>query len=80
MPKRTTVILEDDIYEKLIQESIRRYGTAKALSKVLNELLREKLSARHELLQLIYSDKLVEISLEEFEKFRRELSKRLEER
>jgi len=80
MPKRTTVILEDDIYEKLIQESIRRYGTAKALSKVLNELLREKLNARHELLQLIYSDKLVEISLEEFEKFRRELSKRLEER
>ena len=80
MPKRTTVILEDDIYEKLIQESIRRYGTARALSKVLNELLREKLNTKHELLQLIYSEKLVEISSEEFEKFRRELSKRFEER
>jgi predicted CopG family antitoxin len=41
MPKRTTVILDDDIYEKLVRESIRRYGTTRALSRVLNELLRE---------------------------------------
>jgi len=80
MVKRTTVILEDDVYEKLVEESIRRYGTVKALSKVLNELLRESLSARRELLQLIYSEKVVSLSQAEFEKFRRELSKRFEER
>ncbi len=80
MPKRTTVILEDDIYERLVKESIRRYGTARALSKVLNELLRESLSGESELIQLIYSEKLAEVSQEEFEEFRRELSRRLEGR
>ncbi len=80
MPKRTTVILDDDVYEKLVRESIKRYGTTRALSKVLNELLRESLNAKHELLQLIYSEKITEVSTEEFEKFRRELSRRFEER
>ncbi len=80
MPKRTTVILEDDIYERLVKESIRRYGTARALSKVLNELLRESLSGESELIQMIYSEKLAEVSQEEFEEFRRELSRRLEGR
>ncbi len=80
MPKRTTVILEDDIYERLVKESIRRYGTTRALSKVLNELLRESLSGESELIQLIYSEKLAEVSQEEFEEFRRELSRRLEGR
>ena len=80
MPKRTTVILEDDVYKRLVQESIRRYGTARAISKVLNEILREELSARDELLQLIFSEKIAEIDLEEFNEFRKELSRRLEER
>ena len=80
MPKRTTVILEDDIYERLVKESIRRYGTARALSKVLNELLKESLSGESELIQLIYSEKLAEVSQEEFEEFRRELSRGLEGR
>ncbi len=80
MPKRTTVIIDDDVYEKLVRESIRRYGTVRALSKVLNELLRESFSARHELIELIYSEKQVEVDVKEFEEFRRQLSKRLEER
>jgi len=80
MPKRTTVILDDDVYEKLVKESIRRYGSVKAISKVLNELLRESFSSRNELIELIYSEKIVSISTEEFEKFRREVSRRLEER
>jgi len=80
MPKRTTVILDDDVYEKLVKESIRRYGSVKAISKVLNELLRESFSSRNELVELIYSEKIVSISAEEFEKFRREVSRRLEER
>ena len=80
MPKRTTVVLDDDIYEMLVRESIRRYGTTRALSKVLNELLRERANSMRELMQLIYSEKLVWIDQTEIEKLRRELSKRFEER
>lgn len=80
MPKRTTIILDDDIYKKLTRESIRRYGSVKAISKVLNDLLRESFSSRDELVKLIYSRKLVTITAEEFEKFRHELSKRFENR
>jgi len=77
MPRRTTVILEDDVYEKLVEESVKRYGTARAISRVLNELLCEAFRARKELLELIYSEKLVYIDEEEFEETRRELSERL---
>ncbi len=80
MPKRTTVILDDDVYEKLVRESIRRYGTTRALSKVLNELLRESLNGREELIELLYSEKIASISEEDFYKFRRELSKRFADR
>ena len=77
MPRRTTVILEDDVYEKLVEESVKRNRTARAISRVLNELLREAFRARKELLELIYSEKLVYIDEEEFEETRRELSERL---
>ncbi len=80
MPKRTTVILEDDIYEKLVKESIRRYGTTRALSRVLNEILRNSFKKQDDLIRLIYSKKVVKITPEEFEKFRKELSKRFIER
>ncbi len=80
MPKRTTVILDDDIYEKLVRESIRRYGTTRALSRVLNELLRESFSGREELIKLIYSEKIARVTVKELNKFRRELSKRFIER
>lgn len=80
MPKRTTVILDDDVYEMLVRESIKRYGTTRALSKVLNELLRERANPMKELMQLIYSEKLVWINQAEVEKLRKELSKRFEER
>ncbi len=78
MPKRTTIILEDDIYEMLVRESIRRYGTVRAISRVINDLLKERL--RKGLSELIFSEKLVEITEEEFEEFRRELSKEFEVR
>jgi predicted CopG family antitoxin len=80
MPRRTTVILDDDIYEKLVRESIRRYGTTRALSRVLNELLRESFSGREELIKLIYSEKIAQASVEELNRFRRELSRRFIER
>ncbi len=78
MHKRTTVTLEEDIYEKLVKESLKRYGSTKALSKVLNELLRESFSGKKKILQLIYSEKIVKTTAKDFEKFRRILSKRAE--
>ena len=48
--------------------------------KVVNELLRRALGARRELLELIYSEKVRELSQEELEEFRRELSGRFEDR
>jgi len=80
MVKRTTILLDDDVYEGVVRESIRRYGTAKAISKVVNELLRKALGARRELLELIYSEKVHRLSQEELENFRRELSERFEDR
>ncbi|MCD6443454.1 hypothetical protein J7L70_00405 [Candidatus Bathyarchaeota archaeon] len=78
MPRRTTVMLDDDVYEKLVKESLKRYGTVRAISRVLNELLRESLRGRENLIRLIYSEKIARTTAEEFESFRRELSKRLE--
>ncbi len=80
MPRRTTVILDDDVYEMLVKESIRRYGTPKAISRVLNELLREGLQATSELVQLLYKEKLTWVSQESVEELRRELGRRFEER
>jgi len=80
MPRRTTVLLDEDIYEWLIRESIRRYGTSRALSKVLNEVLRRGLSSKNDLIKLIYSEKLVNVEQAELEDFRRKLSRRFEER
>lgn len=80
MVKRTTIILEDDVYEILVRESLRRYGNTRSISKVLNEILRESIGAEKDLIKLLYSKKLVKISLKEFEKFRKNLSKGFEER
>jgi predicted CopG family antitoxin len=80
MPKRTTLILDDDVYRKLVEESVKRYGTVRALSKVVNELLRERFPSREDLIKLIHSDKITWISTEDFERFRRELSERFESR
>ena len=37
---KTTIILDDNIYKELIDESIEKYGTAKKLSLIINEKLR----------------------------------------
>ncbi|MCD6529230.1 hypothetical protein J7L06_02955 [Candidatus Bathyarchaeota archaeon] len=78
MVRRTTILIDDDVYEDLVKESLKRYGTAKAISKVLNDLLRDSLKGRDKLLKLIYSEKIAETTSREFESFRRELSRRLE--
>jgi len=78
MSKRTTLLLEDEVYEKLVEESLRRYGTVRAVSKVLNELLKESFKGREEIIRLIYSEKIAKTTAKEFEEFREDLSRRLE--
>ncbi len=43
---RTTVYIEDELYKKLVEESIAKYGSTKHLSKIINEklIIAEKLS------------------------------------
>lgn len=83
MTKRTTLILDDKVYEKLVQESIGRYGTARNISKVVNDLVRrsrdKKDNRQEELLRLIYSKKIAKTTAAEFENFRREVSSQIEE-
>jgi len=40
---KATLVLDDNIYKRLVHESVKRYGKAKAISRVVNELLRSKL-------------------------------------
>ncbi len=80
MPRRITVTLDDDVYGRLVEESVKRYGTVRAFSKVVNELLRERFSSREDLIRLIYSDRITWISAEDFVRFRRGLSERFESR
>jgi hypothetical protein len=77
MPKRTTLVLDDKVYEKLVRESINRYGTARNLSKVVNDLVDEK-SRRVDVRELVFSEKIARTSAREFEAFRRKLSARFE--
>lgn len=78
MSRRTTILLDDDIYEKLVNESLRRYKTTKAMSRVTNELLKRALKGEAKVLDLVFSEKLAKTSTREFEAVRRDLSKRFE--
>jgi len=78
MPKRTTLVLDDKVYERLVKESLKRYGTARSLSKVVNEIVEEGTEQKGDIMSLIYSEKIAKTSAREFEQFRRGLSKRLE--
>lgn len=78
MTKRTTIILHEDVYERLVQESLRRYKTTKAISKVVNEMLQASLRGEAKILNLIFSKKIAKTTSKEFEEFRRQLSKRFE--
>jgi predicted CopG family antitoxin len=78
MAKRTTIILHEDVYERLVQESLRRYKTTKAISKVVNEMLQASLRSEAKILSLIFSKKIAKTTSKEFEESRRQLSKRFE--
>jgi len=84
LARKTTIILDDDIYVKLVNMSIRKYGSARHISKIINNLLRKVLEEKKdedilsELEELLSGPKLAKVTPKEFEEFRRELSKRLE--
>lgn len=81
MVRRTTVLLDDDVYELLVKEAVRKYESVRALSRVINEVLRRGLKEdENEIVELTYSEKLASTSEKEFEEFRREMSRRFEER
>ena len=77
MPKRTTLVLNDKVYERLVSESMKKYGSARNLSKVVNDMVEEK-TAKSDIMELIYSEKLTKTSAREFEQSRRKLSTRVE--
>lgn len=74
MERRTTVILDKNVYDALVKESLEEYKTAKAISKVLNEILKRALMNRAKLSTLVNSKKIKTITAKEFEEFRSELS------
>jgi len=84
MPRQVVLTLDDDVYEALVKRALSRYGSENAISKVVNEELRASLimavKKKALLEQILSEEKPVKIDVKEFHEFRRELSKRLEER
>lgn len=40
---KTTVIIEDELFRKLVNEAVKKYGNTKSISKLLNDILRKEL-------------------------------------
>jgi hypothetical protein len=38
---KTTIILDDDIYRRLVEEAVKQYGSTRTLSRLINKKLRE---------------------------------------
>lgn len=51
---KTTIILDDDLYKKFIQEALERYGTTKKLSYLINLKLRERSPVKREMERLTF--------------------------
>jgi len=43
---KTTIILDDELYKRLVQESLEKYGSTKKLSQLINEKLRGEATKR----------------------------------
>ena len=80
MMKRTTVLLEAEVYNALVRESLGEYGNAKSISRVMNRILKRSLTSEGRLTKLLHSKKVAYISQKDFEKFRRNLSRSVIER
>ena len=60
---KTTVMLEDDLYKELVDESVREYGSTRKLSVVINRRLRgvrANAKKTHHRLTIRYGRKLTE--------------------
>lgn len=84
MPKRTTVVIEDDTYARLVQESIQRFGSARAISRVIDAMVKEnnnaKKQAKKDIVKLLHSRKVAKVTQKQLERDRRELSISFENR
>jgi len=84
MPKRTTIVIQDDTYSKLVQESIQRFGNARAISKVIDTMVKEnkdaKKQAEKDIVRLLHSKKVAKVTQKELEWDRHEMSKSFENR
>jgi len=78
MVRRTTILLDDEIYEYLVSESIKKYGSSKRISQLVNELLRRTMFDREKVVQLLMKEKVARTTAKEFESFRRDLSRSAE--
>jgi predicted CopG family antitoxin len=76
--RRTTILLDEDVYRRLVEESLKKYRNTRGISRIINELLKRALKGEANILSLIFSEKKAKTSAKEFEEFRRELSRRLE--
>jgi len=72
--KRTTVLLDSEVYDALVGESLKEYKNAKSISKVMNEMLKRSLTSRGRLIKLLYAKKVASVTAKEMERFREELS------
>ncbi len=57
---------------------MKKYGSARNISKVVNDMVEENAKGKPDIMELIYSEKLAKTSEREFEQSRRKLSARFE--
>lgn len=69
------MLLESDVYDALVRESLEEYKNAKSISKVMNRILKRVLTNEGRLTKLLHSKKVAYVSQKDFEKFRGELSR-----
>jgi len=66
MPKRTAVVIQNDTYARLVEESIRKFGSARAISRVIDDMVKEnsntKKEAKKDILRLLHSKKAAKIT------------------
>lgn len=59
---KTTILLDEQLYEKIVLESIKRFGNSKNISEVINQTLKERFGAKPESLYGMVKVKNVDYS------------------
>lgn len=68
-------MLEKKVYDALVKESLEEYNSSKAISKVLNSIVKKALANKGMLSKVLHSKKVARTTAKEFERFRTELSR-----